>query len=143
MEVVFQKEVNTAPRDKIEPVASVLGCAPTQWNLLLFAKKLLYEAINATNNAKMNDDQMNVIDDSLRKVFYAFLASLFLCIFIEEILSYSWQFRTSHFILKQTLSFFLFLFILFCDHLPKLFLVISNNQKIVGYLDFSFHHHMI
>ena len=84
MELVLQKEVNTPPRDKIEPIATVLGCAPTQWNLLLVAKKLLYEAIDAINSANLNDGQMNVIDDSLRKVFYAFFVNQFLFIFIQK-----------------------------------------------------------
>ena len=67
----MQADANTAARDKLEAVAAVLGCAPTQWSILLFTKKLLYEAINTINKVKANlyDEQTEIIDDSLRKVY--------------------------------------------------------------------------
>ena len=74
----MQSEAKIAPRDKLEAVAMVLGCAPTQWGMLMFAKKLLWEAIGAVNKARANsyDEQIKIIDDSLRKVSICFKVPL-------------------------------------------------------------------
>lgn len=48
----------------------MLGCEPSQWSMLMLAKKLLGSAINAIDDAKSNsfDEQLKIFDYSLQKV---------------------------------------------------------------------------
>ena len=68
-------------------MATAIGCAPSQWNVLLFAKKLLKDAINAINNAKANsfDENAKIVDYSLRKVSI-FVKYTFYFIFVPWLL---------------------------------------------------------